>query len=685
MPTILKMDELVVKIGTKFWDLFVGHQQQVPGDVCALLWVASLVSKLIAFHPTASHIISSACFRSVSCQGREQERDEEKARGGERMHLVARGGALAMTRRRALHRPSIQLLYSDNHLSTFSVNFASSRCQSSSRFSSTSGLGGSSGRWSEQWSDGEDAHSFLLQEEFGDYFKVPNPNGLMTKIVCTVGPSTSSKEKLGEMLDAGMSCVRLNASHGDTDFFAQAIANVRSAAEDRRRICPIMLDTKGPEIRVQREVAGGEVELVSGAPFTFFKEPQPGGGNPQLGVSTTYPRIATTVEEGDVILVDDGRLSFLVRQIDLVSGDVLCAVIAGGTLKGNKGVNIPGCVIDLPHLTDKDKRDIAFAVEHNIEYIAHSFTRSAAGIVAVREIPGVVEKGIHVIAKIENQESLENLGNIIRVSDGIMVARGDLGVEIPLERVCSVQKKIIRECNRQGKFVITATEMLDSMINNPRPTRAESNDVANAVFDGTDCVMLSGETAVGKYPVATIQVMNRICKEAELDIEHHQRSAMDIGAAVVSASKRGGKHKRRVEVGEAFCMAGVATALEVGATLIVAVTKSGDTARLLSKQYPKMPILALCLSPKVCSQVSLYRGVVPYLVDSLNRASCVPRGIAKATELGLVSQGSRVLLVTGHDDAAANRLETFVVGSDLPELNIIPGGRYNPGSSFQAP
>eukprot|EP00512_Aurantiochytrium_limacinum_P001800 CAMPEP_0171493248 /NCGR_PEP_ID=MMETSP0958-20121227/4860_1 /TAXON_ID=87120 /ORGANISM="Aurantiochytrium limacinum, Strain ATCCMYA-1381" /LENGTH=588 /DNA_ID=CAMNT_0012026857 /DNA_START=44 /DNA_END=1810 /DNA_ORIENTATION=+ len=541
-----------------------------------------------------------------------------------------------------------------------------------------------SGRWEQ---DAENHHEissgpgFLLQEDYGEYFKVPNPSKLMSKIICTVGPATCSKQKLGEMLDAGMSAMRLNASHGDYEFFKEAITNLRAAAELRRRICPIILDTKGPEVRVGKFADDATIELNNGDAFTFFKSVDRLGD--ETGVGTTYDRLAETVDVGDVILVDDGRLSFMTREIDAATGDVHTSVIMGGPIKSNKGVNVPGCPIDLPHLTEKDKRDIEFAVEHKIEYIAHSFTRAAAGIVQVREIPGVVENGMHVIAKIENQEALNNIRSIMNVSDGIMVARGDLGVEIPLERVCSVQKRLIRDCNLAGKFVITATEMLESMIHKPRPTRAEASDVANAVFDGTDCVMLSGETAVGAYPVATIQVMSRICKEAELDIEQHKRIV--VLEEDEEVRRKNNKGRSTSDLNEAFSMAAVATAKDIGANLIITVTKSGQTARTLSKHFPNVPILALSVSPKICAQVSLYRGVIPYLVHSLERASCVPRGIAKATELGLVSHGSRIVLVTGHNDTTANRLETFVVGASVPELSIIPGQSYVPGSSFQAP
>uniref|UniRef100_A0A7S2WC12 Pyruvate kinase n=1 Tax=Mucochytrium quahogii TaxID=96639 RepID=A0A7S2WC12_9STRA len=514
---------------------------------------------------------------------------------------------------------------------------------------------------------------YLVKEAYGQHFKANNPSELLTRIICTVGPDTSTKVKLGEMIDAGMSAVRLNASHGDYAFFKRAIANVREVAEQKCKICPIILDTKGPEVRINSTLEENPI-LEMGDTFTFYGSFTDKGSKD--GVSTTYDRLGEMVEVGDLVLIDDGRLSFMIRNINFTTGDMECVVIAGGELKPNKGVNIPGRPIDLPHLTTKDRKDIEFAVDHKVEFIAHSFTRSSQGILAVREIDGVVENGISVIAKIETQEALDNLDGIMKVSDGIMVARGDLGVEIPLERVCAVQKDVIRKCNLHGKFVITATEMLDSMISNPRPTRAEASDVANAVFDGTDCVMLSGETAVGKYPVEAIQVMNRICREAEINHDFY---------APPSLRDDGFGKSNKIKLQTAFSMAAVETARKVEADLIIAVTKTGETARELATHFPHVPILALSISPKVCAQMCLYRGVIPYLVHTLERKSCVPRGIAKATALNLVQHGSRVILVTGHLDTVANRLESFVVGGSVPALESIPGGKYAPGSSFQAP
>ena len=289
----------------------------------------------------------------------------------------------------------------------------------------------------------------------------------------------------------------------------------------------------------------------------------------------------------------------------------------------------------------------------------------------MKAIPGVKSKGIHVIAKIESQQGLDNFDDILEESDGIMVARGDLGVEIPLERVCSAQKRMIKQCNLKGKFVITATEMLDSMISNPRPTRAEASDVANAVFDGTDCVMLSGETAVGAYPIEALQVMHRICKEAEIDVKEHGSSIQ------VSPST----HKMR----DAFAASAVETAKRTGIKLVVVITQGGRTAETVAKHQASTPILVLSKSPKVCAQVSLYRSVTPLLIETLEREVCVPSALDQAAQMGLVSEGDRVLLLTGHDDKTLTRMETFVAGERLPKVRKIPGQRYSPGSSVIMP
>jgi len=307
-------------------------------------------------------------------------------------------------------------------------------------------------------------------EKFGAYFRVPPPSTVMTKTVCTIGPASRSPEILARLLKAGMAAARLNTAHGDYATFDETISNIRKVASTLGYICPIILDTKGPEIRIGK-VKNGAIQLVAGqavvlGPDDPLKESTPD----RIGVN--YRLLGTSVHQGDVVLLDDGKISLSVTSI-AKPDTIECRVIVGGSLKSNKGVNLPGCIVHLPHVTAKDKADIAFAVSRNVEFIAHSFTRSAEGIREVKSLPGVAEAGIHVIAKIESQEGLDNFASVLEVADGVMVARGDLGVEIPLERVCSMQKRMIRQCNEAGKFVVTATEMLDSMQHNLRPTRAE--------------------------------------------------------------------------------------------------------------------------------------------------------------------------------------------------------------------
>lgn len=339
-------------------------------------------------------------------------------------------------------------------------------------------------RWtdSSRW-ESEPGEQFLLKEKFGTYFKLPNPATLMTKIICTIGPATMNPTMLGRMMDAGMTAARINMSHGTHEYMKEVIGNVRKVAKERRKLCPIILDTKGPEIRVGWTSSpkltldsGDNLVLLTGtysdSAVTFEENDD---DTLKRRIVVTYPYLSSAVHAGDVVLLDDGRISLIVTSIPN-DDEVHTQVIEGGELVVNKGVNLPGCHVDLPHLTEKDEQDILFGVSMGVEYIAHSFTRSATGINQVRELPGVVESGTHIIAKIESQEALDNFDSILRVSDGIMVARGDLGVEIPLERVCSVQKRLVASCNAVGKPVIVATELLDSMIHHPRPTRAEATD-----------------------------------------------------------------------------------------------------------------------------------------------------------------------------------------------------------------
>ena len=567
-----------------------------------------------------------------------------------------------------------------------------------------SGTRSSSTRWTDRW-EKEDSTQFLLKEKYGTYFKVPNPATLMTKIICTIGPSTCDLTTLGRLMDAGMTAARINMSHGSHETAGQWIDTVRLAAKSRGKLCPIVLDTKGPEIRVswigepwiEKSEQQGEtkgVRLKTGDHMVLLTGVHAGKSSPNFSklsvmaqpaskACVTYPHLAKSVQDGDVVLLDDGRISLIVTRVSPDENEVHTQVIEGGILVNNKGVNLPGCQLELPHLTDKDVEDIAFGVSKNVEFIAHSFTRSATGINQVRELPGVVESGIQIVAKIESQQGLDNFASILKVSDGIMVARGDLGVEIPLERVCSVQKRMVASCNAVGKPVIVATELLDSMIRHPRPTRAEASDVANAVFDGADCVMLSGETAVGDYPVEAIQVMTRICKEAELDVTSSLRAMAASGNRQDRSTPWGVMPGIKGEGGalrDAFAKAAVESARETKADLIMVISRTGLTTNALAKFFSSVPVMVLSSSPYVCHQVMLHRSVTPYLVQSLQRESCVPRAVAKATELGLVGPGSRILLLTGKDDMIANRLETFVVGEHVSISPLPPAVSFDDGT-----
>lgn len=344
-----------------------------------------------------------------------------------------------------------------------------------------------------------------------------------TKIICTIGPASNNVNTLVGMINAGMAIARMNFSHGDYEFHKSIIDNVREASQISGRTVALMLDTKGPEIRTGK-LEKAPVHLVAGDTFRFTTDIDFLGDHTK--VATTYDRLPEKVicrsEEGPgtTILVDDGLLAFEVISVE--GEEVICEVLNNGTLGNSKGVNIPDVNLELGSVSEKDIADIAFGVSEDIDIIAASFINSAEDIEAIRCLPGVLENDIKIVAKIESKAGLKNTKEIVEAADGIMVARGDLGVEIPLWQVTNAQKMIIRECNIVGKPVITATQMLESMTTNPRPTRAEVTDVANAVFDGTDCVMLSGETAAGEYPVQAVEVMRKICRETEISLPYRK-------------------------------------------------------------------------------------------------------------------------------------------------------------------
>jgi len=464
----------------------------------------------------------------------------------------------------------------------------------------------------------------------------PARGAVHTKFICTIGPKTQTIENLSKLVAAGMNVARMNFSHGDHPYHAQTIANIREALKKSKRMCAIMLDTKGPEIRTGMLKDGKDVELKEGQEFMLYNDWDYVGD--ENGVGQSYKDLATSIDIGGTILVDDGLISLTV--VEKQGENVKCKVNNGGMLGGKKGVNLPGVKITLPALTDKDKLDLTFGCQQGVDFVAASFVRKAEDVVLIRKhLDDNGGKNIKIISKIENQEGLENFDDILAVTDGVMVARGDMGVEIPGEKVALAQKMIISKCNIAGKPVVTATQMLDSMIYNPRPTRAETSDVANAVFDGTDCVMLSGETAKGKYPIQSIETMVTICREAEKVLDHTQTFA-----ALRAHAKTLGPEF----INEAIASSAVKTAFDLRASLILCLTESGRTARLVSKYKPRMPVLCATTDEQVARQCLVLRGCYPMVVGSMvGSASLIARCLATAKVNGLCKQGDVCVVISG--------------------------------------
>ena len=416
-----------------------------------------------------------------------------------------------------------------------------------------------------------------------------------TKIVCTLGPATNTKVKIGELVAAGMNCARLNFSHGDRESHAAVAKLVREAASEARRPMAILADMQGPKMRVGR-FSGGPIELSRGDRFALTTDDVDGN---QKIASVSYASLATDVKPGDTVALDDGMIRLRVETID--GNTVHTLVEDGGTLSDNKGLNLPGVSISAPALTEKDREDMAFAVSAlEADYVALSFVRTADDVRQAKALAGDVP----VIAKIERPEAIAALGEIIDAADGIMIARGDLGVELGAEKVPLVQKRIIRETNARGKVVITATQMLDSMIRNPRPTRAEAADIANAVMDGTDAVMLSGETAAGRYPIQSLQMMDAIIREVESDyIEDLSRVFQEL--------KSVGDEDWPFSNAAARAAAELTTHLPLKA--VVVFTQDGRSASLLAEHRPRAPILAVTSHVRVARKLALEWGVIPRL------------------------------------------------------------------------
>ena len=452
-----------------------------------------------------------------------------------------------------------------------------------------------------------------------------------TKIVCTMGPNTDNREIMKELALNGMDVARFNFSHGDHAEHRHRLEILESVREELGIPIASLLDTKGPESRTGKLKDGKKVTLKEGDLYTLTTEEIVGD---ETRGYINYAGLAEDVKPGDRILIDDGLIELHVREVN--GTDIVCRIENGGELGEKKGVNVPGVRVKLPALTDKDKEDIRFGVDAGFDFVAASFVRNADAIREIREI--LDEKGstMQIIAKIENEEGIENIDSIIEASDGIMVARGDMGVEIPAEKVPHIQKMIIRKCNLACKVVITATQMLDSMIRNPRPTRAEVSDVANAVYEGTDAVMLSGETAMGSYPIEAVRMMSQIAEESEkyLDYMFYQRRK-------VSA-------ENLRNISNTVCYSSVATASDLEAPVIVAPSVSGFTTRMLSKWRPKALIAGLSPSMTAVRQMQLYWGVKPF---HAKRAESTDALLFASVELlkekGIVKEGEIVVATAG--------------------------------------
>ncbi len=459
-----------------------------------------------------------------------------------------------------------------------------------------------------------------------------------TKIVATIGPACDTPETLEAMIRAGMTVARLNLSHGSYKEHRERISRIRAASERAHRQIAVMIDTRGIEIRTT-QLEGGLVELISGQTFSLYTDPRPGDGR---GVSVTYPGLGQEVNPGDPILLDDGAMELRVRSVQ--EREILCKVVVGGILRDNKGVNLPDTQLPIsaidPARSEDMVTELGFAADNDVDYIAASFVQSADDIHNMRRI--LRERGVEIpiIAKIENKAGVRNLEAIVLAADGIMVARGDLGVELPLADVPSTQKKIIRTTVSNGKPVITATEMLASMEFNPKPTRAEASDVANAILDGTSAVMLSGETAVGKYPVETVSTMSQLAIRAEASLREYgflQQVALHPSNLVTAAVSESAVHM----------------ADRLNAAAIYCLTETGFTARLASKHRPECPILALTSSLKVARRLSLNWGVIPVLLQGRKSdEQTIDLGCAVARKLGMVEQGDLVVVTSGQKQEA---------------------------------
>lgn len=481
-----------------------------------------------------------------------------------------------------------------------------------------------------------------------------------TKIVCTMGPRLFDENLLEPLMRAGMDVARFNFSHSNHEEHLVRLKEVVRMRENLGLPIATMLDTKGPEIRTG-DFEGGRVTLENGQYFTLYTDERMGT---KEGCCITYKNLPKDVKAGDSILIDDGLVGMRVEEVSEEA--IVCKVLNGGAVSNHKGINVPGAHLSMPFISEKDRADILFGIENHFDFIAASFTRSADDILSIRRI--LAEKDCHsirIIAKIENMEGIQNLEEILRTADGIMVARGDMGVEIPLEEVPALQKHIIHECVASGKPVITATQMLDSMMKNPRPTRAEATDVANAIYQGTSAIMLSGETAAGLYPVESVQTMARIALKTEADIDYVTQFA--------TAS-----YNNRYDITAAISHATVTSAHDLKASAIISVTKSGGTTRMISRYRPDCPIIGCTTDSTVYRQLNLSWGVIPVLInEESNTDDLFEHSVEAGVKAGVIHDGELVVITAGVPlgiSGTTNMMKVHVVGHSLLRATpVVPG------------
>lgn len=467
-----------------------------------------------------------------------------------------------------------------------------------------------------------------------------------TKIICTLGPASDNDEILRKMMESGMDCARLNFSHGTHEEHLKRIDRVKRIRKELNLNIPILLDTKGPEIRF-KNFENGFTMVEAGSKFTLFPDEHLGNCE---GASVSYPKLADSLKKGVRILIDDGNIEMEVEEI--AGADVVCRVINGGKISDHKSINVPSSPVDMPYLSKKDTDDILFGIQNDIDFIAASFVRSKDDVWDLRKL--LIENdgaNIKIISKIENIQGVENIEEIIEASDGIMIARGDLGVELPFTALPKIQKDIIKKCFRKGKYVITATQMLESMTKNPRPTRAEVSDVANAIYDGTTGIMLSGESAAGQYPVEAVKTMNEIAISTEAVINHKSRfekSKLFLGNDQLNAISK-------AACDAAYCL---------NAKVIVALSRSGRTAKLISNYRPGCPVVSAVLDKKACRQLNLAWNVKPiYSKEKHSTDDLLKAGIELAIEEKVAGIGDTIVLTCS---AAIGEINT-----DLMKIHTI--------------